>query len=118
MGFIDVEGYPDAPHDIKEANINDLVVFALYPILLAFQKNSLRHLRLQREKEIRSVDSTVHGLEEFTVMDCISKNNQKFILVVETKRISVRDARKQCFLAMRDMYDNNGSKGTIYGFLT
>jgi len=42
---------------------------------------------------------------------------QNFVSIVEAKKVSLGEARKQCFLSMRDMQENNGG-GTIYGFIT
>ncbi|KAI5839545.1 hypothetical protein DFP73DRAFT_561270 [Morchella snyderi] len=40
-----------------------------------------------------------------------------FVLVVEAKTVSLGEARKQCFLSLKDMRDNNGG-GSVYGFIT
>ncbi|RPA93393.1 hypothetical protein L873DRAFT_1705418 [Choiromyces venosus 120613-1] len=50
-------------------------------------------------------------------MDYISLNQMKYVLVVEAKKVSLVEARKQCFLSMKDMRDCNGG-GTVYGFVT
>jgi len=79
VGYIEIEGYPsEADPDLKEANINDLVLFTIYPILRLFKHDTARNLRLRGEKEIVSVDSATGGYEEFVVMDRISlsKKNQ------------------------------------------
>ncbi|RPB22785.1 hypothetical protein L211DRAFT_765697, partial [Terfezia boudieri ATCC MYA-4762] len=51
-------------------------------------------------------------------VDFIELKRKEYILIVEAKRSSVGQAMKQCLLAMRDMHDNNGRQGTIYGFVT
>lgn len=66
---------------------------------------------------IVSVDSETSGMEEFVVMDLISLTEEKFVLVVEAKKVSLGEARKQCFLSMKDMRDNNGG-GTVFRFIT
>ncbi|RPA88901.1 hypothetical protein L873DRAFT_1634033, partial [Choiromyces venosus 120613-1] len=50
-------------------------------------------------------------------MNLISYNKMKYVLIVEAKKVSLRNVRKQCFLAMKDMWDYNGG-GTVYGFVT
>ena len=73
VGYLEIEGYPtEADPDFKEPNINDLVLFTIYPILRFFKHDTARNLRLRREKEIVSVDSATGGCEEFVVMDRIS----------------------------------------------
>ena len=49
-------------------------------------------------------------------MDFVSWREKHFVLVIESKRVGLEDARKQCFLAMKDMRDNNGG-GVVCGFL-
>ncbi|KAF8420692.1 hypothetical protein EV426DRAFT_576270 [Tirmania nivea] len=71
----------------------------------------------RREKEIISVDSATGGTEEFVVMDKIAEGEKKFVLVVEAKKVSLGEARKLCFLALKDMRDNNCGD-TVYGFIT
>ena len=51
-------------------------------------------------------------------MDYISCNQMKYIFVVEAKKVSLGEAREQCFLAMKDMWDCNGGAGTVYRFVT
>ncbi|RPB01494.1 hypothetical protein L873DRAFT_1803199 [Choiromyces venosus 120613-1] len=41
----------------------------------------------------------------------------KYILIVEAKKASLGEARKQCFLSLKNMRDRNGG-GTVYGFVT
>ena len=86
-------------------------------LITCWKHDTARNLRLRREKEIVSVDSATGGYEEFVVMDCISLSEKNFVLIVEAKKVSLGEARKQCFLFMRDMQENNGG-GTIYGFIT
>jgi len=108
VGYIEIDGYLDP--DFKESNINNLVLFTIYPILRFFKHHTARNLRLRRDKEIVSVDSAIGGYEEFLVMDRISVGEKNPVLIVEA-------TRKQCFLSMRDMQENKGG-GTIYGFIT
>ena len=95
VGQLEIEGYPtEADPDFKEANINDLVIFTIHPILRHFRQETGRDLRLRREKEIVSVDSETGGMEEFVVMDLISLSEEKFVLVVEAKKASLGEASK------------------------
>ncbi|KAG0640715.1 pyridoxal phosphate-dependent transferase [Tuber brumale] len=116
--YIRAEGYPtEANVDFKEANINDVVAFTIVPIVSQFTCETERKLRLSREKEITSKDSSTSGMEEFVVMDFISYDEMKYVLVVEAKGAALGEAIKQCFLALKDMRDVN-SGGTVYGFVT
>ncbi|KAG0130309.1 hypothetical protein HOY82DRAFT_609519 [Tuber indicum] len=68
-----VGGYPtEANPDFKEANINDIVVSTIYPLLALFKNEIMLNLRLSREKEITPIYSSTSGMEEFVVMDRIS----------------------------------------------
>lgn len=51
------------------------------------------------------------------VQDIISIGQKKYVTIIEGKKVSLDEARKQCFLAMRDMRDSYGG-GTVYGFIT
>jgi len=116
--YIRAEGYPtEANVDFKEANINDIVAFTIIPVVSQFICETKRKLRLSREKEITSKDSSTSGMEEFVVMDYISYDEMKYVLVAEAKKASLGEARKQCFLSLKDMRDCNGG-GTVYGFIT
>jgi hypothetical protein len=56
-------------------------------------------------------------VEEFIVMDFVSLRKKNLVLIVEAKMVPLGEVRKQCFLSMKDMRDNNG-EGTVYGFIT
>ncbi|CUS06897.1 unnamed protein product [Tuber aestivum] len=116
--FIEGECYPtESNEDFKEANVNDLVLLIILPILTAFRRETGCDLCLQREKEIIAVDSETGGYQEFVVMDFIGLVDQKFVFVVEAMKSSVGQAKRQCLLAMKDMGDNNGG-GVVHGFVT
>ncbi|RPA94616.1 hypothetical protein L873DRAFT_1415496 [Choiromyces venosus 120613-1] len=118
VDFIEAEGYPtQSDEDFKEANINDLVFTILVPIIAAFRRNTGRKLLLQREKQITAVDLETGGYEEFVMVDLIGVENQKFVFLVEAKRSSLGEAKRQCLLAMKDIGENNGV-GVVYGFVT
>lgn len=72
--YLEVELYPIASTNFKEANISDLVFTILSLIMSDFNHKSNRTgtgLRLTMEKEIISVDLETGGMEEFIVMDVI-----------------------------------------------
>lgn len=118
VDYLEIEGYPTQSRtDFKEANISDLVYATISPIISDFRRKTKRNLRLQREKEIVSVDSKTSGTEEFVLIDLISVTKDKFVLVIEAKRTSVGEAMKQLLLAMKDARDIN-DEGTLYGFTT
>lgn len=116
--YLRVEGYPtETDPDFKEASINDLVYATISPILDDFIRMTGREsIRLRREKEIVSEDGETGGTEEFVIVDLISLEEEKFILVVEAKRSSLGQAMRQCLVAMKDMGDLN--KCGVYGFVT
>ncbi|KAG0642764.1 hypothetical protein HOY80DRAFT_1020509 [Tuber brumale] len=116
--FIECEGYPtESVEDFKEANINDLVFTILAPIVADFRRKTGRNIRLLREKQITALDSKTCGYQEFVLMDLIGVENKKYVFVVEAKKSSLGEAKRQCLLAMRDMGDRN-SEGVVYGFVT
>ncbi|KAG0133658.1 hypothetical protein HOY82DRAFT_604034 [Tuber indicum] len=118
VGYLEIQGYPtEANADFKEVDVNDLILFIIYPILRCFKRSTGRNIYLSREKEIVAADSTTGGMEEFVVMEDIALHETKFLFAIEAKKVSLGDGRKQCFLAMKDMSDNNGG-GRVYGFIT
>ncbi|KAF8420079.1 hypothetical protein EV426DRAFT_613370 [Tirmania nivea] len=116
--YLRIERKPmEADADFKEDNINHLVFSILSPIVEDFMlKNNRPDLRLRTQKEIVSKDGEI--MEEFVLMDRISYSEERFILVVEAKRSSLRQALKQCLLALKGMGDNNGDGSKVYGFIT
>jgi len=62
MDYIQFEGYPTPGRgDHSEANVNDLVLYTIGPILAAFNKETERNILLRREKEIVAMDSVTTG---------------------------------------------------------
>lgn len=117
--YLEIEGEPtEADPDFKEGNINHLVYATISPILRDFRRRTGRkNMQLRSEKTIVSTDGETGGKEEFVVMDLISVTEEKFVLVIEAKTSSLGEAMKQCLLAMKDAWDNNGA-GVMYGFVT
>ncbi|KAF8532805.1 hypothetical protein BDD12DRAFT_809643 [Trichophaea hybrida] len=118
--YLAIEGYPtEGDPDFKEASINHLVYATISPVLGNFIRMTRRNsIQLRSEKEIVSTDGEIGSTEEFVVVDLISVEDEKFILIVEAKRSSLGQAMKQCLLAMKDMRDNNGGVDEVYGFVT
>ncbi|KAF8453423.1 hypothetical protein BGX38DRAFT_1298016 [Terfezia claveryi] len=111
LEYIDMEGYPtEASIGYKEAKISDLVLYTIGPILSDFKRKTRRKIRLEREKEIISVDEKTGGMEEFVVMDRIQVAEEKFVLIIEAKKSGTGEAIKQCLLSLKDAWDNNGKQ--------
>ncbi|KAG0133218.1 hypothetical protein HOY82DRAFT_538324 [Tuber indicum] len=116
--YIEAGGYPTmADGDLKVASINKIAALTVDPIIGLFKQETNKKLSLTRKKEITSIDSRTRGMMEFVVMDHIPFQQKKYILVVVAKKVSLGEARKQCFLSLKDMRDCNGG-GTVYGFIT
>ena len=111
LRFIRIEGYSGALNK-KEASINDLIYITIGPCIDDVMRETER--RLIREKEVTGVDKDTDGVEEFVTMDFISVQDRRFVLVVESKKSNIEDAKAQCLLSMRDMWQNNGA-GEVYG---
>lgn len=118
--YIEVEEYPSlSSYTFKEANIFDLVGTILIPLISDFKhKEQNDSIVLRREKEIISIDNKTGGNEEFVIVDVINITQERFILIIESKRSSIGDAMKQCLLSVKDAYDNNNDGKNIYGFMT
>ncbi|KAG0642115.1 pyridoxal phosphate-dependent transferase [Tuber brumale] len=115
VNYITVGGYTTETNpDFKEASINDVVVFTIYPSVAQFKDETQQRLRLAHQKEIDWVDSSTGGV---VVMDCISSNDKECVLIVEAKKAALGEAIKPCFLSLKAMRDSNGG-GTVYGFVT
>ena len=118
--YLRIEGKPtEADSDFKETNINHLAFSILSPILDDFMVSSGRQgLRLRTEKDIVSKDGETGGTEAVVVIDRITYDDEKSILVVEAKRSSLGQALKMCLLVLKDMGDNNDDGSKVYGFVT
>jgi len=113
LEVIEGEGYPtEANAEFKEPNVNDLVFTIVLPMVTDVRRKTGRNLRLVREKEMVSTDNVTGGEEEFVMMDRVK-------VIVEGKRNSTGEGRKQCLLAMKDAWDNNDIQDSfLYGFVT
>lgn len=117
LQYLDIEGYPtEASSDFKEANVSDLVLYIIGPIISAMKKGGRKTL-LKREKEIISADGQTGGMEEFIVVDRVAITEERSVLIIEAKRQSMGQAMTQILLAIRDARENNLG-GIIYGFVT
>ena len=88
-----VEGYPtEADLDFKEVNVDHFVYTVIVPVLNDFMRRTGREgIQLKCEKKIAPTDGKAGGEEEF-VVDMISVGQENFILVVGSKRSTVREA--------------------------
>ena len=120
VDYLLVAGYPtEGDPDFKGGNVNDLVYGIIDPVLASFILMAGRtSIQLRRRKEIISVDGGVGGTEEFVMVDLVSVTEEKFVLIVETKRSSLEQAMKQCLLAMKEMGEKNADSSIVYGFIT
>ncbi|PUU82250.1 hypothetical protein B9Z19DRAFT_1121016 [Tuber borchii] len=119
LDFLLAEGYPAMVEDFTEANVTDLALLIMLPILTALQHIKEGRLSLIREKEIIKTDFKTQpgGYREFIGMDTLEIGKRKFVLVVEAKNSNLALAKRQCLLALKDMRDNNRG-GVVYGFVT
>lgn len=115
--FIEAIGYPRDNYDHSEANVHDMAFAIIFPIFYTFRTETKRQLRLTREKEIISIDRYTGGYQEIVITDTVAgPKSDKYVLVVEAKKASLKSAKKQCLLALKDMGDRNRS--VVYGFVT
>ena len=118
LEHLEMEGYlGEEDPDFKEANINNLVLHAIGPILTDSKRKTGRNIQLMREKRIISSESMTGGYEEFVMVDLVATKKNAFVLVVEAKRSNVGSAVRQCLLALNYMRDANGG-GKVFGFIT
>ena len=116
--YLQLEGFPsEASPDFNEANVNDLVLYIIGPIITRFKRATGCNVSFRREKEIISTDNETGGREEFLLTDWISVGEYKTVLIIESKRSSTGIAIKQCLLSLKDSKDINGG-GVVYGFVT
>jgi len=116
--YLNIEGYPtEASPDFKRANVNDLILYIIGPILWDFNiVMDEDDILLRRQKELISTDSKTGGYGEFVLIDKVSWTKDMLILIIESKP-SLGEAIKHCSLAMKDMWDNN-AEGRVYGLVT
>jgi len=118
LDFLLAEGYPSgSTEDFKEANVTDLTLLIVLPVITTLKRVTKRNLDLRREKHLISPDRKTHGYQEFVGIDVVRIGERKFVFVVEAKKTDLGLAKKHCFLALKDMQANNGG-GTVYGFVT
>ena len=55
---------------------------------------------------------------EFVFIDAISVVNDRYPIIIEAKRDSLGKGLIQCLLSLKDMYDVNNDKKSVYGFIT
>lgn len=98
IDYLLIEGYQtEGDSEFKEANIKHLIYTAISPVLANFMRITGRtDLRLRGDKAIAATDGETGGPEEFVVVDLVSVEDERFILIVEAKRSSLGQAMKQC----------------------
>ncbi|PUU76177.1 hypothetical protein B9Z19DRAFT_272754 [Tuber borchii] len=117
LQYLNIEGYPtEASADYKEANVSDLVLYVIGPIIARMNEVG-RKTRLSRERAIFAEDSSIGGIEEFVVVDEVAVTEEKSVLIIEAKRHAIGHAMIQILLAMKDAQENNLG-GIVYGFVT
>ena len=88
--YLVVEGFPtEANPDFGEANVSDLVLFTIIPVLRSVKKMRCDSIRLTREKVMTLVDNETGGMKEFVMVDRISTEES-----VGTLRPTCAEARK------------------------
>lgn len=113
LQYLQLEGYPTETNpDFNKANVSDLVLYIIGPIIAEFNRKTGCKLRLRRKKNIISTNNEPGGIEEFVVMDRISEKDNRFVLVVGAG--GGGEAMKQC---LKDARDGNDG-GVVYGFFT
>ena len=119
LEYLHFEGYPtEAGPDFKRANINDLILYIIGPILWDFNiELEAGNAILRREKEIISPDSKTGGYGEFVVVEKCGPGVAECLMVIIESKPSLGEAIKHCLLAMKDMWSKNG-RGKVYGFVT
>ena len=63
------------------------------------------------------MDLKTGGYQEFVTVDAIGVWNMKFVLVVEVKKFSIGESKKEYLLAIKDIGDRNGG-GAVCSFVT
>jgi len=118
--YLEAEGYPtESIDDFNAANVNDLVLVIILPILSAFKRETGHNIFLEREKEIIPDESVADGRGESVVTDYIRAGERKYVFVVESMKSYSGPAKRQCMLALKDMAENyENSEGAVYGFAT
>ncbi|KAG0133659.1 hypothetical protein HOY82DRAFT_538055 [Tuber indicum] len=116
--YLETEGYPGAAApDFNVANINDVVLFTIYPLLYSFNFHQAQNRPLDREKKIVLTNSATTDEHEFVMLEQISAGEHRLMVIVQAKMGWLGEAQKLCFLYMKDMRENNGG-GIVYGFIT
>ena len=64
-----------------------------------------------------SKDNVTRGARKLAVMNYISVMEEKYVFIVEGKKLSLSEAMKQCLLALKHAQDAHGGEA-VYGFVT
>jgi len=103
-----------------EVNISDLVYAIISPILNDFIcKTGRDTVYLERERGVAFVECNSEGYEVVVVVDKIFVTKERYILVIEAQtEVSLSAAVGPCLLTLKDMHDDSGTGGIVYGFVT
>ncbi|KAG0138694.1 hypothetical protein HOY82DRAFT_595169 [Tuber indicum] len=87
----ELEGFPtEFNKNFNEANVNELVLLIILPILTALRYETGRDLLLLREKEMIATGSKMPGFREVVRRDFIKIEDTKFVLFVEARKSTAR----------------------------
>lgn len=116
---ISIEDYPLSIEPFKEENMTDLSFLILLSTIADFKEiENAETIKLRREKKIIAIDKETGVSEQFVIVNAIDISEEKYIMIIENKNASLAECFKQCILALKDSYDSNNDKKTVYGFLT
>jgi len=114
--YLNINGPIASPHH-KHANIDDLILYIIGPIIDAVCKMGGRKIRLRRQMELFSVDGMTGGLGEFVLVDQIAGGKDNVVVVIQPKNTLVGQVMKLAWLTLKAARDSN-NEGIVYGFVT
>ena len=116
---LEIEGFlEDGTRSFKEAVVHDFVGEVLRVVAVDYKRETnKKSITLTREKEVVSTDEETGGNMEFVLIDTVSVVGDRYLIVVKAKRDSLGKGLIQCLLSLKDMYDVNNDKKSVYGFI-
>lgn len=91
-----MEGYPSGVSiDFKEANVHDLIVDVIGPIISEFTHLTGRKVLPRGEKELTGADSQTADYQEFVIIENKSPREESLVLAIKAKRSSLGDGIRQ-----------------------
>lgn len=116
---ISIEDYPLSIEPFNDENMTDLSFLILLSTIADFKEiENAETIKLRRGKKIIAIDKETGVSEPFVIVNAIDISEEKYIMIIENKNASLAECFKQCILALKDSYDSNNDKKTVYGFLT